>query len=135
MTVKELSQLYFLKKEIERENLRLQELLSLSGGSSLALSPVSFGKKVSDKTGELAVNISELKDLIEKNIKRCFEEMKKISFFINGIEDSEMRLIISLRFINGFTWQQISFHIGYQDESTPRKRFERFMKSVSKKGA
>ena len=131
MTIEELSQLYFLKKELEKEKVRLNELLSLRGGSSMALSPTSFGKSISDKTGELAASISDLREMIDENIKRCFDEMKKISSFIYSIENSEIRLIMSLRFINGMTWQQISFNIGYQDESTPRKRLERFIKKNS----
>lgn len=69
-----------------------------------------------------------LKLEIEKKLEMCFKEYRKLNNFIDSIDDSEMRLIISLRYINNLTWQQVAFHIGYSDESTPRKRFDRFLK-------
>ena len=39
-----------------------------------------------------------------------------------------MRLILSLRYINGLSWQQVAFSIGEYDESYPRKKHNKFLK-------
>lgn len=74
-------------------------------------------------------DIKILKLEIEKKLEMCFQEYRRLNNFIDSIDDSEMRLIVSLRYINNLTWQQVAFHIGYSDESVPRKRFDRFLKN------
>ena len=66
--------------------------------------------------------------MIEQGIKRCFSERVRLERYIQGVPDSEMRMILTLRYINGLSFQQIAFSIGYQDESVPRKRHDRFLK-------
>jgi len=39
-----------------------------------------------------------------------------------------MRLILSLRYINGLTWLQIAFSIGAHDEQYPRRKHNKFLK-------
>ncbi|WP_157833584.1 hypothetical protein [Desulfotruncus alcoholivorax] len=39
-----------------------------------------------------------------------------------------MRIILSLRYINGMTWQQIAFSIGEHDERYPRRKHNEFLK-------
>ena len=38
-----------------------------------------------------------------------------------------MRMILSLRYINGLSWLQIAFSIGEHDEQYPRKKLNRFL--------
>ena len=51
-----------------------------------------------------------LKLEIEKKLEMCFKEYRKLNNFIDSIDDSEMRLIISLRYINNLTWPHVAFH-------------------------
>jgi hypothetical protein len=55
----------------------------------------------------------------------CVAELNEEIF---KIPDSEMRQIISLRYINNLTWQQVAFSIGEHDESYPRKKCEKYLK-------
>ena len=128
MTREELKQLYFLNREILRDKQRLSELKYCRQGRAVQFTGMPCAANKSDFTGNIASEISDLEETIEINLKRCWREINRINQFINSIDDSELRLIISLRHINCLSWQEIAFHIGYTDESTPRKRYERFMR-------
>lgn len=43
--------------------------------------------------------------------------MDRLNAYIDAIEDSEMRQIMKLRYLNGLSWQQVDFSIGKHDES------------------
>ncbi len=47
-------------------------------------------------------------------------------------EDAQMRMILSLRYVNGLSWQQVAFHMGQEgDGSTQRKQHDAFLRKVS----
>jgi DNA-directed RNA polymerase specialized sigma subunit len=50
--------------------------------------------------------------------------------FIEAVEDSEMRQILILRYIDGLTWRQVARKMGRAgDGSTERKKHDRFLAS------
>ena len=52
-----------------------------------------------------------------------------VQVFINGIEDSHIRRIVSMRYIDGLTWRQIAMRIGGgNSEDAVRKTVERFLR-------
>ncbi len=111
MTKKELSQLYWLNREIEEEKRRLEELKSAASGCTqkiTGLPHVGGG----DMVGDLATLIAEQKDLIELMKKRSVIEYIRLNRYIANVEDAQMRMILSLRYVNGLSWQQVAFHIG-----------------------
>ena len=129
MTEKELSQLYYLKKEIKEQQRRLSELEAAATNCTAKITGIPCGKGISDKIGNYASQIADLRALLDLNLKKCFYELNRLNRYIDTIEDSEMKLIFSLRYINGMSWQKIAFAINYQDESVPRKRHNRFLKN------
>lgn len=128
MTKKELSQLYYLNREIEEQQRRVRELENLATSCTSQITGMPRAEGVSDKIAKYVTEIADLKALIDLNLKKCFYELNRLNRYINTVEDSEMRMILSLRYINGLSWQQIAFSIGYQDESVPRKRHNRFLR-------
>ena len=54
-------------------------------------------------------------------------ERIKLEAWINNIPDSETRRIFRYRYIEGWSWQKISFRIGHGDESVPRKKHNYFL--------
>jgi len=132
MTKKELSQLYYLNREIEEQQRRLVELEAgaISYNATITGMPKAHG--VSDKIAKYAVEISDLKALLDLNLKKCFYELNRLNRYINNVDDSEMRMILSLRYINGLTWLQIAFSIGETDESYPRRKHNKFLKNSEK---
>ena len=129
MTKRELSQLYDLNREIERDKDRLKELEYLECGITMKLTGMPHASGISDKTGNYAVEIADLKAVIELNMDRCWYELRRLNRYIESIDDSELRQIFSLRYINGMTWQQIAFSMGTAgDGSTEKKKHYRFLK-------
>ena len=124
---KELSQLYYLNREIEEQQRRLQELEALATSCTIWITGMPKNKGITDKLADYVAEIADLRSLIDLNIKKCFFELNRLNRYINGIEDSQMRLILSLRYINGLSWQQIAFSIGEYDEQYPRRKHNAFL--------
>lgn len=129
MTKKELSQLYYLKKEIKEQQRRIAELEAAATKCTANISGMPSGKGVSDKVGKYTAQIADLKALLDLNLKKSFYELNRLTRYIESIEDSEMKLIFSLRYIQNMHWHEIARAINYQDESVPRKKHGRFLKS------
>ena len=128
MTKKELSQLYYLNREIEEQQRRLQELEESATSCTAHITGMPHGSGVADKIGKYAAEIADMRGLLDLNLKKCFYELNRLNRYIASIEDSQMRMILSLRYINGLPWKQIAASISscVSGESI-RKAHERFL--------
>jgi len=126
---RELSQLYYLNREIEEQQRRLQELEALATSCTSHITGMPKAQGVVDRLAGYVAEIADLRGLIDLSIKKCFFELNRLNRYINGIEDSQMRLILSLRYINGLSWQQIAFSIGEYDEQYPRRKHNAFLRT------
>lgn len=127
MNKKELSQLYYLNREIEEQQRRLEELECLATSCTSRITGMPRSQGVTGRLAQYVAEIVDLKGLIDLNIKKCFYELNRLNRYINTIEDSQMRMIFSLRYINGLSWQQIAFSIGEYDESYVRRKHNKFL--------
>ena len=121
MTLKELSQLYYLNREIETDIARLEALRARvysPAGSNLSGMPSSgsFGNRLERMCGE----IIDLEAIINAKLTQCMHERNRLERYIADIPDSLTRQIFALRFINGLSWIQVGLHVG---GGTPTKRF------------
>ena len=112
MTKKELSQLYYLNREIEEQQRRLCELEGLATSCTAQITGMPRVNGISDKLAKYAVEIADLKALLDLNLKKCFYELNRLNRYIESVEDSQMRMILSLRYVNGLSWRQIAFSVG-----------------------
>ena len=129
MTKKELSQLYYLKKEIKEQQNRIKELEAAATSCSSKIDGLPSGEGINDKIGNYAVQIADLKSLLDLNLKKSFYELNRLNRYIQSVEDSQMRMILTLRYVNGLTWRQIAKSLGVAgDGSTERKKLNRFFK-------
>lgn len=129
MTKKELSQLYYLRKEIKEQQRRLSELEALATSCTAKITGLPNGNGVSDKVANYAAQIADLKGLLDLNLKKYFYELNRLDRFISSVKDSEMRIILTLRYSQGLTWQQVAQNMGVLgDGSTERKKHNRFLK-------
>ena len=71
--------------------------------------------------------IEKIRVRLIRRIRRCKKLRLEIEEFIEGIEDSRIRLIFQLRYIEGWPWQRISLKLGSSDESYSRKIHNRFL--------
>ena len=93
MTKKELSQLYYLKKEIKEQQKRLSELEALATSCTAKITGLPNGNGVSDKIANYATEIADLKSLLDLNLKKCFYELNRLNRFICSIDDTFIRQI------------------------------------------
>lgn len=83
---------------------------------------------ISDKIGKYAAEIADLKGLLDLSLKRCFYELNRLNRYIESLDDVEARLILSLRYINGLSWNQVAASISpYATEDSIRMIHNRFL--------
>lgn len=128
ITKRELSQLYYLSREIERDKRRLKELEALAEGTTQHLTGMPIAPGFGDKTARYAIEIMELKEIIECNLRRYMIEYNRLMRFISEVKDSQMRQILILRYVNGMTWREVAQSIGGGNtEDSVRKMNDRFL--------
>lgn len=112
MTLRELSQLYYLNREIEMDKYRLQELeaKALPGARPLTGMPHAAG--ITDKVGQYAAEMADLRGIIEAKYRQCLCERNRLERYIASIDDSLLRQAFTYRFINGLPWEQVAACIG-----------------------
>lgn len=66
--------------------------------------------------------------LLDHQLLRANQLRDSIETFIDSVPDSEIRLILRLRFLKGLTWQRIAFLIHHYDEQYPRKKIDKFFR-------
>ena len=128
MTIKELSQLYHLNREIEQEKHRLQELEAAAINTASSITGLPHVGGISDKTA-IAAQIADSKAIIEAKIALSVVEYNRLNRYINSVEDSLTRQILSLRFVNGLSWNQVAMSIGGGNTADgARKKVTRYLK-------
>ena len=121
MTMEQLKRLHALNKEIELEKERLYSMHRVANRvniNGIALLP---------KDG-FAEDVSALEDKIKQHLKECLALYREIMDFINAIPDPLVRLIVSLRYVNGLEWEQVAAHIGGGNtQESVRKTCQRYL--------
>lgn len=121
MTKKELSQLFYINLEIKDIKEKIEEIESrYIGAINYSNDRVQTGR-ISDSTRDIAIKVAELTELYEVKLKELFIQRARIERFIDGIEDSDIRLIVRLRHINCMTWEQIGQEMNYHYSTIIKK--------------
>ena len=129
MNKKELSQLYYLNREIEQLQIRLSELECEATSCTANITGMPRAAGISNKLGKYVAEIADLESLLDLNLKKCFYELNRLNRYIQSVEDSEMRMILSLRYVNGLCWEQVAASISiYASGESVRKNHDRFLK-------
>ena len=113
MTLKELSQLYYLNREIETDQQRLEELrakASATGSPNYGGMPKS--PSYENRLERYIAEIVDLEAIISAKITQCIHERNRLERYIADVPDSLTRQIFTLRFINGLSWLQVAYSIG-----------------------
>lgn len=131
MTKKELSQLYYLKKEIKEQQRRLEELETAAMSCNAKITGLPHGTGINDKIGNYAAQIADLKSLLDLNLKKCFYELNRLDRYIQSVDDPLTKQIMTYRFINGYNWSKIAYMIG--GNNTPDGLRIKMMRFLGKK--
>ena len=134
MTLKELSQLYYLNREIERDQERLEKLrASASAPGAPNYDGMPKSPSFENRLERYIAEIVDLEAIIQAKITQCLHERARLERYIAEIPDSLTRQIFQLRFINGLTWVQIAFSVGGGNtEEGVRKRVYRHLGQENK---
>ena len=136
MTLKELSQLYYLTREIEADQRKLEELSRAAGApSSSNLSGMPRAPHSTDsKVERLAAEIVDLQAVIAARQIQCIHERARLERWISDIPDSLTRRVFSLRFERCMSWVQVAAQIGGGNtEDGVRQRVYRYLKADAAK--
>lgn len=117
MTLKELSQYYYLKREIETYENKIKILESKATSTTQSVTGMPHGSGISDKVGDNATEISFYRSQIELNKLKCKNELERLDRYISSIEDSLTRQIFELRFIDRLKWVDVASVIGSSEYS------------------
>lgn len=112
MTVRELQQLHYLGRLIEREKERLEDLRSAVSLKSPVLTDMPKAPGVRDRIGDVVPEIVDQEAEIIRNLKRYAEERDRLQAYIDRTPNHRMRLILSLRFMDQLPWQEVADRIG-----------------------
>lgn len=112
MTVRELSKYYKLHERLERNKEMLTSLSAAAGLKAQVIDGMPHAPGVSDKVGDMAVELADLKETIAALEFKCDLEKRKVKKYISKISDDRTRMIFSLRFIHCMTWQEVADTLG-----------------------
>ena len=130
MTKRELSRLYYLKKEIELQKRRIKELESAASSCGAPIRGLPSGSEVPDKVGSYAAQIADLKSSLERNYQRLVCELNILERYIQSVKDPLIRQIIHYRFAKGYSWTKIAWEVGGNNNSENlRKKIDRFLEN------
>lgn len=137
-----LEQYIELKNEINEINTRIQKLqtklkkINAEGNVKDAVKGGSGGRQSYHIEGFPVAEEDEVKYLIKKNLRILEERKAKVAelivdveSYINTIDDSRMRRMITHRYINNLPWWKVAQQMGkgYTEDSC-KKQMERFLK-------
>ena len=108
-----------------QKELESLECQSLVRGQEITGMPFITG--TSDKTGDIATTIADIKNIIIGKQTEIQIQKKKIMTYIEQIEDSCMRQIIFYRCVSCMSWNNVAQEIGGNNtEDSVRMAFNRF---------
>ncbi|MFB8607542.1 sigma factor-like helix-turn-helix DNA-binding protein [Enterococcus casseliflavus] len=121
MTPKEyLKQAYRIDKRIDKEVLRLKELRELAGCAQA----VSYDEKIgspNQNTEAPFVKVLEKVYLLENHINQQIDKFvdlkRQMSDAIDALPNPDQNLVLSYRYVHGWTWEQIAEELN-ADRST-----------------
>ncbi len=129
MTAKRLSRLRHLQKLIDDDEAllaRLEARLQPGGGIS---SGMPGSPNARNKIEEIVPQIADLRTLIEREKAEYTKELVTLKRYIHTVDDYQMRRILSYRFVDLLTWDQVAARIGGGNTGeSVRMAFSRFLK-------
>lgn len=117
MTLKELSQVYYLKRDIKDLKQRISELEYSITDTSAKISGMPHTGKSGDKIGHFSTEIIYYKSVLNEKLKEYTAEFIRLFNYISACPDSLTRLILKYRFIDGMSWNQVAAEIGISESA------------------
>ena len=102
------------KKRFDRISDTMLEVMSYATKITPLLSDMPKGGNGSGNKIERAIErLDSLADDLEEQAVRMREAMKQVQSAIQTVPDETLQLLLELRYINGYTWEQIAVEMDY----------------------
>ena len=101
----------------------------LTGSEDLTMSQYTELKELIEKQ---AAEIADLKALINLNIEKCWHEKRRLERYIQSIDDSLIRQIFQLRYIEGKKWEEVADKIKGVTADSIKKQCYRYIRHSQK---
>ena len=109
MTLKELSQLYYLNREIEMDKRRLQELEVKAVSCTASLSGMPHGGGTGTSKVELAAeSLEDARRELTAAANAMSKARRQVLAVIKTAPTADQRIVLRRRYINGMNWEQIA---------------------------
>lgn len=128
MTIKELSQLYYLNREISDLKLKIAEIEAKATDTSVKITGMPHAPTAGDKIGKLIAELDYYKSTLNNRLEQCRLELIRLNDYISKCDDSLTRQILTYRFVNGLPWTQVAASIGGTSEYAVKKTAYRYIK-------
>lgn len=134
MTKEQLEQLKFLSREMVMLEHQISDVQQVICSDTVMGSSVNFPYvyRVIAITGvdmtEYDGKIKRLRKQLDKRKKEVIDLIFSINDYIDSVNDSEIRQLLYLKYVEGLTWGSIAKKLHYADESVPRKKMDRYLK-------
>ena len=124
----DLGGLYYLKKEIELQKRRIKELEAKAASCNQPITDLPSDSRISDKVGNYAAQIADLKNLLDRNCERRMCELNILERYIQSVDDPLIRQIMQFRFAKGYRWSKIAWKVdGNNSIDALKKKLYRFL--------
>ena len=129
MTNKELLQLKHLNKEIELLQKQIQDVETRVAVDSVTGSFPEFPytQHTIRIEGIDEKYMEHRRNKLNRRLKKLLDKRDELENYISSVSDSEMRMILTLRYADGLLWQQVALKIGEYDESYPGRKHNNFL--------
>ena len=128
----ELNELYWLTKEVEDLQNRLDELDETNGVGSSKMGDGIHGSDISNPVEKVAIKKMELRTRIAQTMLVILEQKEKIERYVETIPNSQIRTIVRLRNIDLMSWEAIGNFL-QMDRKTVASKYNSFLKSEVEK--
>lgn len=132
MTMNDLEDYRTLRGEIKELIREINEVTYCSVGSpKLSGMPTGKGNSVSsvEKTVQKKIKLQEK---LSKKLDSRLEKLIEIEDFLETVEDTDVRLIIRYRFINGLDWQVVGEKMHFE-RTTPYYKLKKYLEREASK--
>lgn len=129
MTKKELSQIYYLNRELVMWQRELEKVQCESLVKCQEITDMPRGSGISDVVGNRVVSIDNIEVIITGKLLEIQIQRGRIMTYINSIEDSLLRQILFYRHVSCMKWNQVAMAIGGDNTGDCiRKMHDRYLK-------
>ena len=66
-------------------------------------------------------------EAMQRQLQRAINQRMEIEEYIASIDDSQIRQVIRLKYVQGYSWQRVATVLGYRDEGTMRKKLDKYL--------